>query len=507
VSEGIVYLVGAGPGDPGLITIRARELLDTADAVVYDALVAPELIAALAESPRRPELHDVGKRGARRGSASQDDINTLLIRLARAGKRVVRLKGGDPFVFGRGGEEAQACHEAEVPFEIVPGVTAGLAAAAYAGIPVTHRGRSTSVTLVTGHEDPAKGGGQTNWSALARLAAEGGTLVVYMGARTLGTVVQALRDAGLDDDVPAATISDGTLPHQRTIAATLGTIATAVDRALLGPPLVTVIGWAVLLRDELAWVEQRPLFGKTIVVTRATQQAGTLSARLREHGARVIEMPATRIARIGATAVQEAIQKLGDYSWLIFTSQNAVTVFWEQLLAASRDARVLAGLRIAAVGPATAGALLERGVAVDVLPDRFVAEGLLEALRERSDVNGTRVLYVTAKDARDVLRAGLEEMGASVDVVVAYRSIPDGKGADRLRRELERGGVDLVTVTSAASVHAFVELVGSDVARRAPIASIGRVTSAVAGQLGLEVSVEATESSVDGLVEAIVRSS
>jgi uroporphyrinogen III methyltransferase/synthase len=218
-------------------------------------------------------------------------------------------------------------------------------------------------------------------------------------------------------------------------------------------------------------------------------------------------MPATRIARIGATAVQEAIQKLSEYSWLIFTSQNAVTVFWEQLLAASRDARALAGLRIAAVGPATAGALLERGVAVDVLPDRFVAEGLLEALRERADVTGARMLYVTAEDARDVLRAGLEEIGASVDVVIAYRSIPDGKGADRLQRELERGGVDLVTVTSAASVHAFVELVGRDVARRAPIASIGPVTSAVAGQLGLEVSVEATESSIDGLVEAIVRSS
>jgi uroporphyrinogen III methyltransferase / synthase len=256
----------------------------------------------------------------------------------------------------------------------------------------------------------------------------------------------------------------------------------------------------------LAWAEQRPLFGKTIVVTRAAQQAGSLSARLRDRGARVIEMPATRIARIGIAAVQESVRKLSDYAWLIFTSQNAVTVFWEQLLAESCDARALAGLRIAAVGPATAGALLERGIAVDVVPDRFVAEGLLEALSQRADVSGARVLYVTAEDARDVLRSGLEELGAAVDVVIAYRSVPDGKGAERLRRELDRGSVDLVTVTSAASVHAFVELVGSEVARRAPIASIGPITSAAAGELGLDVAVEATESTIDGLVDAIVRS-
>jgi uroporphyrinogen III methyltransferase/synthase len=504
VAEGIVFLVGAGPGDPGLLTVRARELLESADAIVYDALVPAEIINDAGETPSPPELHYVGKRGGDKRSTSQDDISALLVGLARQGKRVVRLKGGDPFVFGRGGEEAQALFEAQVPFEVVPGVTAGIAAPAYAGIPVTHRGRATSVTLVTGHEDPEKGGGQTDWSALAKLAGAGGTVVVYMGAKTLPGVVQSLLSGGLDPHVPAAAVSRGTHSGQRTVVATVGTIVEEIARAGATAPMVIVFGWTVLLRDELAWSEQRPLFGRTVVVTRATQQAGTLSRVLREQGARVIEMPATKVARLDSAGLRAAIARLQEYQWLVFTSQNAVSVFWEQLLAASRDGRALAGLRVAAVGPGTAGALLERGIIVDVVPERFVAEGLLDAFRERSDLEEANVLYVTAEGARDVLRAGLEELGARVDVVEAYRSVRDGRGARRLRQNLERGGVSFVTVTSASAVKAFVELVGEDAARGARLVSIGPATSAAAREAGLDVVAEAEEATMDSLVRAII---
>lgn len=501
--DGVVYIVGAGPGDPGLLTVRARELIEGADAIVYDALVAPEIIAAAADASGLKELLFVGKRGGNRSSPRQSEINELIVRLAREGKRVVRLKGGDPFVFGRGGEEAEACHDADVAYEIVPGVTAGLAAPAYAGIPVTHRGTATSVTLVTGHEDPTKGGPQTDWSALARLAASGGTVVVYMGGRSLPVVVQSLLDGGLDAHVPAATIARGTTPTQQTVTGTVETIAAEVERAGLTAPLVTVFGWAALLRDDLAWLEKRPLFRRTIVVTRAAQQASVLSLELRDLGAKVIEMPAIRVARLDTPVLRERIARLRDYGWIIFTSQNAVSFFWETLLAGGADARALAHSRIAAVGPSTAATLLERGIAVDVLPSRFVAEALLEALVARSDVAGTKVLYVTADGARDVLAQGLQKLGAEVETIAIYRSISDGRGADRLRRQLERGTVDLVTVTSASAVHAFVDLVGIEAAQRAPIASIGEITSAAARESQLHVAVEASESTIQGLVSAI----
>ncbi|HUF64990.1 MAG TPA: uroporphyrinogen-III C-methyltransferase [Gemmatimonadaceae bacterium] len=505
MSDGIVFLVGAGPGDPGLLTVRARELIDSADAIVYDALVPAEVITDAGEGATPPELHYVGKRGGDKRSASQSDISALLVQLARQGKRVVRLKGGDPFVFGRGGEEAQALFEADIRFEVVPGVTAGIAAPAYAGIPVTHRGRATSVTLVTGHEDPGKGGGQTDWSALARLAGSGGTVVVYMGAKTLPTVIQSLLAGGLDPHVPAAAVSRGTQSRQQTVVATVETIVDEAARRGAGAPMVVVFGWTVLLRDEVAWAEQRPLFGKTVVVTRATQHAGTLSRQLREQGARVLEMPATKVARLDSAGLQSAITRLQEYQWLVFTSQNAVNIFWEQLLAASRDARALAGMRVAAVGPGTAAALLARGIIVDVVPERFVAEGLLDALRERSGLEEANVLYVTAEGARDVLRAGLEELGARVDVVQAYRSVRDGRGAERLRRELERGDVSYVTVTSASAVKAFVDLVGEEAARAARLVSIGPATSAAAREAGLEVAAEAEEATMDSLVRSLAR--
>ena len=502
MSEGKVFLVGAGPGDTGLITVRGKQLIDSADAVVYDALANSALLPPGARETGRPELYYVGKRGGSKDSVTQDEINALLIKLAREGKRIVRLKGGDPFVFGRGSEEAQALNDASVTFEVIPGVTAGIAAAAYAGIPVTHRTLSTSVTFVTGHEDPAKPDTQTNWSALAKA---GGTIVLYMGVKTLSGISEALMKGGMPGEIPAAAIQWATHPKQRTVVATLETIAAKAEEQNITAPVITVIGWSVVLRDELNWFEHRPLFGKRIVVTRATQQAPILSEKLRELGADAIEMPATQIARLDLAPLRASIDTISDYDWLIFTSQNAVAIFWEQLLGRGKDSRALAGLKIAAVGPATAGALLEHGITVDVIPERFVAEGLLEMMQEREDVAGGKVLYVTAEGARDVLPAGLREVGASLVIVEAYRTIPDGAGAERLARAIEAGKVDLATFTSASAVRGYIEAVGEELALKIPAASIGPQTSDALREAGIEIEAEAEESTIDGLVSAVLR--
>jgi len=501
VNEGKIFLVGAGPGDPGLLTVRGRQLIDSSDAVVYDALANMALLPARARETGRPELYYVGKRGGEKNSVTQEEINELLVRLAREGKRVVRLKGGDPFVFGRGSEEAQALNDASVAFEVVPGITSGIAAPAYAGIPVTHRGLSTSVTFVTGHEDPSKPHSQTNWSALAKA---GGTIVLYMGTKTLKTIASTLIKNGMPAEIPAAAIQWGTHPKQRTVVATLESIAERAEKEKLTAPVIIVVGWSVVLRDELKWFETRPLFGKRIVVTRATQQASALTDKLRELGADVVEMPATQIARLDLQPLRDAIHRLPTFTWLIFSSQNAVSIFWDQLLGEARDARALAGLKIAAVGPATAGALLERGITVDVVPERFVAEGLLDVLRARDDVAQSKVLYVTAEGARDVLPRGLRELNAEVTVIEAYRSIPDGEGADRLARQLERDDIDLVTFTSGSAVRGFVDAVGTDLAQKVAAASMGEQTSAALREAGIEVKAEAEESTLDGLVAAVL---
>ncbi|HTJ21112.1 MAG TPA: uroporphyrinogen-III C-methyltransferase [Gemmatimonadaceae bacterium] len=503
-ADGVVYLVGAGPGDPGLLTLRGGELLVTADAIVYDALANPDLLAlaSVRERDEPVELHAVGKRGGAPESAKQHEINELLIRLAREGKRVVRLKGGDPFVFGRGSEEAQALAAAGIRFEVVPGVTAGIAAPAYAGIPVTHRRAATSVTFVTGHEDPTdENGGSVDWSALARA---GGTIVLYMGVTKLPRIVSALVAGGMAADTPAAAVQWGTYPRQRTVTATLGTLVTQIERAGMRPPIITVIGPVVSLRDEIAWFERRALFGKRIIVTRAQSQAATISERLAAAGAEVLEMPASRIEPLDPAPLQRAIEELARYRFVIFTSQNAVRIFWDELRAGARDARAFAGVEIAAIGPATAAALLERGLSVDVAPERFVAEALLDALRDRRDLRGARVLYAAAAGARETLEVGLRELGGVVDRVELYRSVPDGAGGAALRERLLRDEADLATFTSASSVTNFVAAVGADAAGRVPAASIGPVTSQAARDAGLRVDVEATQSTIAGLVDAIV---
>ena len=498
-SSGIVYLVGAGPGDPGLLTVRGRQLLDDCDAVVFDALANPALLPAPTVHGS-PSLHDVGKRGGSAESARQEEINALLVQLAREGKRVVRLKGGDPLVFGRGSEEAQALRAAGVAFEIVPGVTAGIAAPAYAGIPVTHRGMATSVTFVTGHEDPTQAEGRTDWTALARA---GGTIVLYMGVKTLPRIARALIAGGMRADTPAAAVQWGTWPRQRTVVATLDTLATRAGEAGVTAPVITVIGPVVSLRDDIAWLEQRPLHGARIVVTRAQGKGGTLAELLRSLGAEVIEAPATRLERGDSAALRDAAGRLAEYDWLAFTSQVAVEMFWDALRSVGRDARALGAVRVCAVGPATADALGARGIVPDVTPERFVAEGLLEALSARSDVRGARVLYVAAEGARDVLRDGLATLGARVDTVYAYRSVPDAEGARAAKEALAAGEVDFVVYASAGAVRAFTNAVGS-VAARAPAACIGPVTAAAARDAGLCVEVESEESTLPALAQSIV---
>ena len=495
-AAGIVYLVGAGPGDPGLITARGRDLIAACDAIVHDALANPALYA-----DARATLHDVGKRGGSTESTRQDEINNLLVRLAREGKRVVRLKGGDPFVFGRGSEEAQALAAAGIPFEIVPGVTAGIAAPAYAGIPVTHRGVATSVTFVTGHEDPAKGAPTVDWSALAHA---GGTLVLYMGVRSLGRIVRTLRAAGMSPDTPAAAVQWGTRADQRTLVATLSTLEKRVVDAGLEAPVIFVIGGVVTLREEIAWLERRPLFGWRVLVTRAQSPRSSLARALADAGADVVEAPATRIEPLDPGCVRGAIAHLDAYDWIIFTSQNGVEIFWAALRDLNLDARALAALRVTSVGPATAAALLDHGIAVDVTPERFVAEGVLEALAARDDVAGSRVLYVAADGARDVLPNGLTAMGARVDVAPVYRSVPDAAGGDAIRA-FARGATDrtIAAFTSASAVRAFADASG-EMKSRIAAASIGPATTAAAREAGLAVCVEAARSTIPSLVDAIV---
>lgn len=499
--RGIVYLAGAGPGDPGLLTVRARDLLDSCDVIATDALANPLIVAAARVTNPGVEVLDVGKRGGSTASASQDDINALLVRLGREGKRVVRLKGGDPLVFGRGSEEAQALADAGVAFEIVPGVTAGVAAPAYAGIPVTHRGVATSVTFVTGHEDPSKPETQTDWGALARA---GGTIVLYMGVKTLPRIADALVKGGMAPDTPAAAVQWGTHAKQRTVTATITTIADAVAREGLGAPVITVIGDVVALREEIGWFEKRPLFGKRIVVTRASAQAGGLRARLAELGAEVLDVPALRIEPLDQAPLRSALDRVAEYGWLVLTSQNAVAMLWDAMRESGRDARALAGVRVACVGRSTADALLQHGIAADVLPARFVAEGVLAEMEKRADVRGARVLYVAAEGARDVLPDGLRGLGCTVDVVRAYRSVSAGEGAEQLRNALLDGSVDAATFASASAVRGYVEAVGEEAARRAPAVSIGPVTSDALRAAGIEIIAEASEASIDGLVKAVL---
>jgi uroporphyrinogen III methyltransferase / synthase len=482
--SGRVAFVGAGPGDEGLLTRRALELIATADVILYDRLIGS---GALAGARAGAELRYVGKEGGG-PSVPQAQTEALMIERARAGALVVRLKGGDPFVFGRGGEEALAVRAAGIDFEVVPGVTAGVAAAAYAGIPVTHRGRASAVALVTAHEDPAKEDEALDWAALAAFP---GTLVFYMGVRTLPALTGRLIEAGRPAAQPAAVVARGTFADQRTVLATLATIATAAAQAGVAAPAVTVIGDVAALAGELAWWQPGPLAGALVAVTRARAQASQLADRLRRLGAEVLETPAIRIV---PTAVP--LPPLEGFDLVCLTSPNGVELLFERLAARGEDARALAGARVAAIGPGTARALRAHGVIADIVPERFVAEGLVEAL---AGVQVGRALIARAAEARDVLPAALRARGASVEIVALYETRAEPVAAGVLPA---LQAADYVTFTSSSTVRSLLASAAPGAGTR--IVSIGPVTSATLREHGLEPHVEADRHDIDGVVEAIV---
>jgi uroporphyrinogen III methyltransferase / synthase len=486
MSGGIVYLVGAGPGDPGLMTRRSLELIAGADAILYDRLVPR---GALDGAREDAELRYVGKQPGQPGLA-QDEINQLMVDLARAGRRVVRLKGGDPFVFGRGGEEAEALAAAGVPFEVVPGVTAGVAAPAYAGIPVTHRDAASAVAFVTGHEDAEKPGSTLDWEALARFP---GTLVLYMGVRNLALVTERLAAAGRDPAEAAAVVERGTEPEQRTVTGSLSDIAERAEAAGVGPPSVTVIGRVADLCETIAWLEQRPLHGEVVAVTRARAQASGLAARLRELGAEVVETPAIRIEPRSAYFARP-----DAYAVVCLTSPNGVRLLFEALARAGFDARAFAGATFAAIGPGTAAELARHGIRADVVPERSVAEALVESLAS-VPVKGRRVLIARASEARDLLPDALRERGAEVEVVPLYDTLAEPL-SDAQREALARA--TYVTFTSSSTVRFLLES-GGLLPESARVVSIGPITSATAREHGLAVHVEAERHDVDGLVDAL----
>ncbi len=481
-----VYLVGAGPGDPGLLTARALELIAEADVIVHDRLIPR---SALDGARTDAELIYAGKEGGA-PSASQEEILRTLVERGRAGGTVVRLKGGDPFVFGRGGEEAEALAAAGIPFEVVPGVTAGVAAPASAGIPVTHRDLASAVAFVTGHEDPSKTESTLDWAALAAFP---GTLVVYMGVRQLEAITERLIAGGRSANEPAAVIQRGTLPGQRTVTGTLESIASVAAAADVRAPAIAVFGPVAAMRQRLQWAEHRTLHGVSIAVTRARAQASGLVAHLRALGADVVEAPAIRIVPIAGDAPD-----LQDYDLVCLTSPNGVRVLFERLAAAGRDARALAGARVAAIGSGTAAALGEHGVIADVVPERFVAEGLVEAL---ADVPVRRALVARAAEARDVLPDALRARGAEVDVLALYETVAEPLDEAALEA-LE--SVDYVTFTSSSTVTFFFDVAGDRLGEDARLASIGPVTSAALRARGREPDVEAEQHDIDGLVAALV---
>ena len=478
---GRVYLVGAGPGDPGLLTARALHLIARADVILHDKLIPTE---ALDGARGDAQIVDVGKIGG--GEQVPQELTTrLLVEHAQAGRVVVRLKGGDPFVFGRGGEEAQACRAAGIAFEVVPGITAGIAGPAYAGIPVTQRGVASAVAFVTGHEDPDKPETAIDWGALAAFP---GTLVFYMGVRQLALIARQLTGAGRDPGEPCAIIQRGTLNDQRTVRAPLHAIAATAADAGVRAPAVTVVGPVAALADDLAWLQDRPLSGLSIAVTRVRAQASALAARLRELGAVVVEAPSIRVEAIDAE-----IPDVHDYDLLCVTSPNGAS----ELLRRVRDARALAGPAVAAIGPGTARALREGGIEADVVPARAVAEGLVEAL---ADVPVRRALIVRAQEARDVLPDALRARGAHVDVLTLYRTVAQPLDDDAREAAL---GADYATFTSGSAARFFRAAAGTLAGPR--LVSIGPATSSALHELGARPDVEAADHTPDGLIAALLR--
>jgi uroporphyrinogen III methyltransferase/synthase len=508
--KGCVFLIGAGPGDPGLITVKGLEALQQAEIVVYDYLANAEL---LKEARPEAELIYVGKKAGQH-TLSQEGINRLLVEKAQAGKMVARLKGGDPFVFGRGGEEAMVLAAAGVPFEVIPGVTSAVAAPAYAGIPVTQRGLASSFAVITGHEDPTKAESAIDWEYLARGV---DTLIFLMGVGNLPEIVARLMEYGRSPETPAALVRWGTTPRQETVVGTLIDIAEKAKAAGLRPPAVAVVGQVVNLQEYLRWYDRKPLFGKRVLVTRSREQASVLSRRLRELGAEPVELPAIALEPPeDYSPLDAAIRNTHQYNWIIFTSANGVRAFMERLWTLGWDARSLNRAKLAAIGPATATVLEQYHLRADYVPDQYVAEAVAAGI---GDVSGQRILLPRADIARPALAIALREAGAAVDEVTAYRTIlAEGvhgdtsagglisPTSDDVHQMLAENQIDVVTFTSSSTVRNLVALLGdAEPLRGALIACIGPITAGTAREMGLRVDVVAEEYTIDGLIEVLIR--
>lgn len=496
---GLVSLVGAGPGDPGLITVKAMERLRTADAIVHDRLSDPGL---LAEARSDAEMFDAGK-GPGDVRMTQDEINALLVKLSAAGKSVCRLKGGDPFVFGRGGEEALALSGAGLPFEIVPGVTSSIAAAAYAGIPVTHRSVATSFTVITGSEDPAKPDSQLNWDALAGLS---GTLIFLMGWTVLPAITHELISHGASPDRPAALVQWGTTPKQICVTGTLENIAEVGKSAGLGSPVAVIVGDVVGLRDGIAWFDNRPLFGKRVLITRTRSQASRLRANLEDAGAWCVEFPAISIVPVSDPApIDNALKRLSEYDWVTISSSNGARGMHARMDALGLDGRAFAGVKVAAVGPATGVAVRqELGITPDLVPEEYVSDAVLEEMKALG-MDGKHVLVVGSDIGRDVLPDGLEALGATVDRVVGYETKAPADSSDQLRAAFDEPGLDVITFTSSSGVDNLVDLAGGpELINGAVTACMGPITAERARERGLRVDIVAPERTMESLSGAIL---
>ncbi len=501
-ARGIVYLVGAGPGDPELITVRGLRRLKEADVVLHDALVHPDL---LTHCKPEAEVHYVGKR-AGRIAQRQADINQRLIEAANQGKTVVRLKGGDPYLFGRGSEEAEALSHAGIVFEIVSGVPSALAGSAYAGISLTHRSLSSSVAYVTATESPEKDQSSHDWSKLATATQ---TLVIFMGMRKLDSLMQLLMAHGRSPHTPAAVIQSASLPSQRTVVGTVATIADIARHAAIGMPALTIVGDAVKLREVMRWYDTKPLFGKRVWVTRMAHQSREFAQRLRDAGADPVEIATIALHPVNETLLKEAAAKLEGVDWVVFTSSNGVHCFFKGLSLLGADARRFGSARVCALGPATANALVHYGVQPDLIPKAYVAEALLEELCaiHGGELKGIRILIPRARVARDTLPEGLRARGASVEVVPVYETeLPSHVDVQALREQLKEGTLRIVAFTASSTVHHAVRLLGKDAVpllNMLTVACIGPVTAQTAREYGLRVDVIANEYTTAGLVDAL----
>ncbi|PID41246.1 MAG: uroporphyrinogen-III C-methyltransferase [Proteobacteria bacterium] len=502
---GKVYLVGAGPGDPGLITVRGRYLLEKAEVVVYDYLASAKLLKFV---PREATFIYAGKRGGMKHTHSQDEINQMLVDHARAGKIVVRLKGGDPFIFGRGGEELEKLAEHGIPFEVVPGVTSATAAATYAGIPITHREYTATVAFLTGHEDPAKSTSNIDWKKIATGA---GTVIVYMGIKNLPVIVRRMVDNGRDPKTPVAVVRWASTPEQRSVVGTLETIVEIVQEAGIKPPALIVIGEVVNLKNTIDWYEKRPLFGKRIIVTRTREQASELVAGLEEAGAGCYECSTINIKPVDSYEILDGeFERLNEFHWILFTSLNGVKYFFERLYAKGLDARDLKGPSIGAVGTSTADLLLKYGVNADLIPPRFTGGGLAESLLDQG-VEGRNILIPRAKAAREILPETLRGAGAQVTVAPVYQNEQPQGRKDELRAELESGQIDMVTFTSSSTVKHFLTMVGAndqeellELMAGVKVAAIGPITAKTVSDSGLDVDVQPETYTIPEMVRAIV---